>query len=44
MKTVERPALNWYGLNDDAGPGPPEIAGNDHQHDIAAGYFHNSQW
>jgi hypothetical protein len=30
-------------LNDDAGLRPPEIARDDHQHDIAARYFHESQ-
>jgi hypothetical protein len=30
-------------LNDDTGPRPPEIARNDHQHDIAARYFHDFQ-
>ncbi len=30
-------------LNDDTGPRSPEIARNNHQHDIAAGYFHDSQ-
>jgi hypothetical protein len=30
-------------LNDDARPRPPEIARDDHQHDIAARYFHESQ-
>jgi hypothetical protein len=30
-------------LNDDAKPRPPEIARDDHQHDIAARYFHDSQ-
>ena len=30
-------------LNDNARPWPPEITRNDHQHDIAARYFHDSQ-
>jgi hypothetical protein len=30
-------------LNDDTRPRSPEIARNNHQHDIAAGYFHDSQ-
>ena len=30
-------------LNDNTGPRSPEIARNNHQHDIAAGYFHDSQ-
>jgi hypothetical protein len=30
-------------LNDNARPRSPEIARDDHQHDIAAGYFHDSQ-
>jgi hypothetical protein len=30
-------------LNDNAGPRPPQIARDDHQHDIATRYFHESQ-
>jgi hypothetical protein len=35
--------VEFVTLNDDAGPRPPEIARNDHQHDIAPRYFHDSQ-
>ena len=35
--------VEFAALNNDAGPRSPEIARNDHQHDIAAGYFHDSQ-
>jgi len=30
-------------LNDDTGTRPPEVTRNDHQHDIATRYFHDSQ-
>ena len=35
--------VEFVALNDDAWPRPPEIARDDHQHDIAARYFHDSQ-
>jgi hypothetical protein len=35
--------VEFVALNDDAGPRPPEIARDDHQHDIASRYFHDSQ-
>ena len=35
--------VEFAALNNDAGPRSPEIVRNDHQHDIAAGYFHDSQ-
>jgi hypothetical protein len=33
----------FVGLHDNAKPRSPEIARDDHQHDIAARYFHDSQ-
>jgi hypothetical protein len=33
----------FVALNDNTGPRPPEIGRDDHQHDIAACYFHDSQ-
>jgi len=38
-----RKAGEFVTLNDYAGSRPPEIARDDHQHDIAARYFHESQ-
>jgi hypothetical protein len=35
--------VEFVALNDDAGPRPPEIAPDDHQHHIASRYFHDSQ-
>jgi hypothetical protein len=38
-----KPGVEFVALNDDAKPRPPEIARDDHQHDVASRYFHDSQ-
>ena len=40
-KDCRKASVEFVALNDDAGPRPPEIARDDHQHDIASRYFHD---